>query len=83
MILLDLKMAKVDGFEVLHEVKNDPQLSKIPIIVLTSSERDEDINRAYELGANNYVSKPVDVHRFIDIVLEIEEYWLTISKIPR
>jgi CheY-like chemotaxis protein len=82
LVLLDLKMPKVDGFEVLKEIKGDENLKSIPIIVLTSSERDKDIECAYKLGCNSYIVKPVNFENFIKKVTEIEEYWLIISKIP-
>lgn len=82
LILLDLKMPKLDGFGVLKAVKNDENLKSIPIIVLTSSERDKDIELAYKLGANNYIMKPVNFDNFIKTIISIKYYWLTISKIP-
>ncbi len=82
LVLLDLKMPKLDGFEVLKEIKGDNDLKSIPIIVLTTSERDKDIERAYELGCNNYILKPVNFENFIKTVVEIQKYWLVISKIP-
>jgi CheY-like chemotaxis protein len=82
LVLLDLKMPKLDGFGVLRQVKNDEALKSIPIIVLTSSERDKDIELAYKLGCNSYIMKPVNFDNFIKTILSIEYYWLTISKIP-
>jgi CheY-like chemotaxis protein len=82
LVLLDLKMPKLDGFGVLKEVKSDENLKSIPIIVLTSSERDKDIDLAYKLGANNYIMKPVNFDNFIETILSIKYYWLTISKVP-
>ena len=82
LVLLDLKMPKLDGFGVLKEVKSDENLKSIPIIVLTSSERDKDIDLAYKLGANSYIMKPVNFDNFIETILSIKYYWLTISKIP-
>ncbi len=82
LILLDLKMPRVDGFDVLEIVKNDDDLKSIPIIVLTSSERRDDINRAYKLGCNSYIEKPVSFDKFIKTVLAINNYWLTLSKMP-
>jgi CheY-like chemotaxis protein len=83
LVLLDLKMPKLDGFGVLRAVKSDENLKSIPIIVLTSSERDKDIDLAYKLGANNYIMKPVSFENFIETILSIKYYWLTISKIPK
>ena len=82
LVLLDLKMPKLDGFGVLKEVKSDENLKSIPIIVLTSSERDKDIDLAYKLGANSYIMKPVNFDNFIETILSIKYYWLTISKVP-
>jgi CheY-like chemotaxis protein len=82
LVLLDLKMPKLDGFGVLKEVKSDENLKHIPIIVLTSSARDKDIDLAYKLGANSYIMKPVNFDNFIETILSIEHYWLTISKVP-
>jgi CheY-like chemotaxis protein len=75
-------MPKLDGFGVLKEVKSDENLKHIPIIVLTSSARDKDIDLAYKLGANSYIMKPVNFDNFIETILSIEHYWLTISKVP-
>ena len=82
LVLLDLKMPKLDGFGVLKVVKSDENLKSIPIIVLTSSERDKDIELAYKLGANSYIMKPVNFDNFIKTIISIKYYWLTISKIP-
>jgi CheY-like chemotaxis protein len=81
-ILLDLKMPKIDGFEVLKEIKRNPDLKSIPVVVLTTSSRDIDVEQSYILGCNNYIVKPVNFEKFIKIVVKIEEYWLVISKIP-
>ena len=82
LILLDLKMPKSDGFEVLENIKNDEEMKRIPVIVLTSSDRPADIERAYALGCNSYIVKPVNFDKFIKALLEIENYWLVICKIP-
>jgi CheY-like chemotaxis protein len=82
LILLDLKMPKSDGFEVLENIKNDDEMKKIPVIVLTSSDRPADIERAYALGCNSYIVKPVNFDKFIKALLEVENYWLVICKIP-
>jgi CheY-like chemotaxis protein len=82
LILLDIKMPKMDGFQVLNNVKNDDELRSIPVIVLTSSDRINDIEKAYELGCNSYIVKPVDFNKFLNAIIQIESYWLTISKIP-
>jgi chemotaxis family two-component system response regulator Rcp1 len=81
-ILLDLKMPKLDGFQVLKEIKGDDKLKSIPIIVLTTSDRDKDVDDAYRLGCNSYIVKPVSFENFINTVVKIKDYWLTISQIP-
>lgn len=81
-ILLDLNLPKRDGREVLAEVKQDPDLQRIPVVVLTTSEADEDILRSYNLHANCYITKPVDMNKFVKIVTSIEEFWFTIVKLP-
>jgi len=82
LVLLDLKMPKIDGFEVLKQVKNDNDLKFIPIVVLTSSGRDEDVRRAYTLGCNSYLVKPEKFEKLTETVMEIDQYWLRISRIP-
>ena len=82
LILLDLKMPKSDGFEVLENIKKNDEMKKIPVIVLTSSDRTADIERAYALGCNSYIVKPVNFEKFIKALIDIEKYWLIISKIP-
>jgi two-component system, chemotaxis family, response regulator Rcp1 len=83
LILLDLNLPRMDGREVLREVKGDPNLKTIPIVVLTTSAADEDIARSYGLHANSYVTKPVDLDKFIAVVRSIEDFWLTIVTLPR
>lgn len=82
LILLDLNLPKMDGREVLHEIKRDPDLRRIPVIVLTSSRAEQDVLSAYELAANSYVTKPVMADEFIRAVRILEEYWLTIVRLP-
>jgi CheY-like chemotaxis protein len=82
LILLDLNLPGKDGREVLSEIKADPQLRMIPVVVLTTSQAEEDILRAYNLQANCYIAKPVDLDRFAQIVRSIEDFWLTIVKLP-
>lgn len=82
LILLDLNLPKKDGREVLAMIKADERLHRIPIIVLTTSEAEEDILRAYNLNANCYISKPVDLDQFIKVVRSIQDFWLTIVKLP-
>jgi CheY-like chemotaxis protein len=82
LILLDLNLPKMDGREVLQAVKADPSLRQIPVVVLTSSAAEQDIVRAYDLHANCYVSKPVDLDQFIHVVKSIEDFWFSIVKLP-
>lgn len=82
-ILLDLNLPKKDGREVLEEVKGDPELRSIPVVVLTSSEAERDIARAYALHANCYITKPVDLDQFITVVKSIEDFWFSIVKLPQ
>lgn len=82
LILLDLNLPKKDGREVLAEIKGDPNLRRIPVVVLTVSEANEDILKTYDLHANCYVTKPVDLDQFIVVVKSVEDFWLTIVKLP-
>lgn len=82
LILLDLNLPRMDGREVLEVIKGDPSLRNIPVVVLTSSEAEQDIVRAYDLHANCYVTKPVDLDQFITVVKSIESFWFTIVKLP-
>jgi len=82
LILLDLNLPKKSGREVLEEIKHDPDLLRITVVVLTTSENEKDILRAYELHVNAYVTKPVDLDQFIKIVEAVEDFWLTVVKFP-
>ncbi len=82
LILMDLNLPKKDGREVLAEVKNDPVLGHIPVIVLTTSEADQDIARAYKLHANCYLTKPLQVEDFVNMILSVEEFWLNLAHLP-
>ena len=82
LILLDLNLPKKDGREVLEEIKCDDGLKQIPVVVLTTSAAERDILRAYNLHANCYITKPVDLEQFIKVVQLIEDFWLTIVKLP-
>jgi CheY-like chemotaxis protein len=82
LILLDLNLPRKNGREVLQEVKADPLLRRIPIVILTTSRSDEDIIRAYDLHANCYISKPVDFEKFMEVVKSIEDFWLTVVRLP-
>ncbi|HEY2639990.1 MAG TPA: response regulator [Streptosporangiaceae bacterium] len=82
LILLDLNLPRRNGHEVLAELKSDPDLLSIPVVVLTTSQAEEDILRSYSLHANAYISKPVDFERFIDVVRQIDDFFLTLVKLP-
>ncbi|HEX7745943.1 MAG TPA: response regulator [Micromonosporaceae bacterium] len=82
LILLDLNLPRRDGREVLEEIKKDGQLCRIPVVVLTTSQADEDILRSYQLHANAYVTKPVDFDRFISVVRQIDEFFVSVVKLP-
>ena len=81
-ILLDLKMPKVGGLEVLEKIKSNEQTRKIPVVVLTSSKQDPDIKKCYELGANSYIVKPVDFNGFLKAISDIGFYWLLLNQPP-
>ena len=81
-VLLDLNLPRKDGREVLEEIKADDDLKTIPVVVLTTSRADEDIVRTYKLHANCYITKPVDVHQFFAVVKSVEDFWLTVVKLP-
>jgi len=81
-ILLDLNLPGTDGREVLEEVKNHKDLSMIPLIVLTTSSDERDIDACYRLGANSYITKPVDVHGFIDAITLLKNFWLELAVLP-
>ncbi len=83
LILLDLNLPRKDGREVLADIKSDKDLCDIPIVVLTTSAADEDILRSYKLHANAYVTKPVDFKRFIDVVRQIDQFFVTVVSLPR
>jgi CheY-like chemotaxis protein len=82
LILLDLKMPKVSGMEVLEKIKSDPDLMSIPVVILTSSKEDPDIQRCYALGANSYIAKPVESDNFFNVIKEIGLYWMILSQLP-
>ena len=81
-ILLDLNLPKKDGREVLAVIKGEPELKHIPVVVLTTSKAEEDVLRSYELHANCYVTKPVDLEKFIQVVQSIDRFWLTVVTLP-
>jgi CheY-like chemotaxis protein len=82
LILLDLNLPRKDGREVLAEIKEDPDLRSIPVVVLTTSKAEEDVLRSYHLHANAYVTKPVDFDRFIEVVRQIDEFFVSVVKLP-
>jgi two-component system response regulator len=83
LVLLDLNLPRMDGREVLAAVKEDPRLRHIPVVVLTTSEAEEDVLRSYSLHANAYVTKPVDFDRFIEVVRQIDDFFVTVVRLPR
>ena len=82
LILLDWYLPKKDGSEVLQEIKNDADLKRIPVVILTTSDQESDVLKAYNLHANCYVTKPVDLAKFIEVVRSIEDFWLAVVKLP-
>jgi chemotaxis family two-component system response regulator Rcp1 len=82
LILLDLNLPRMNGFEVLDAIKEDPDLKRIPVVILTTSQAEQDIVHSYNLYANAYVNKPVDLEQFIRVVKSIEDFWLEIVKLP-
>ena len=83
LILLDLNLPKYDGRQVLEQIKSDPDLTHIPVVVLTTSAAEEDILRSYKLHANAFVSKPVDLEQFVDAIRQIDDFFLTVVRLPR
>ncbi len=83
LLLLDIKMPKVDGFEVLRQIRADPRLATMPVVIMTSSTEERDIAESYYLGVNSYICKPVDFARFQQAVQDVGQYWLVLNKSPR
>ncbi len=83
LVLLDLNLPKMDGREVLKEIREDPDLTDLPVVVLTTSQNEEDICKVYKMHANCYISKPVDFLQFTQIIKQIEGFWLQLVKLPR
>lgn len=81
-ILLDLNMPRMDGRETLQEIKADPELAHIPVVILTTSQAEEDVLRSYKLHASCYITKPVDLEQFLRVVRTVEEFWLTVVRLP-
>ncbi len=81
-VLLDLKMPRLDGFEVLRQIKNDPALTVIPVVVMTSSREEQDVVQSYELRVNAYVVKPVQFHQFVDAVRQVGGFWALLNEPP-
>jgi CheY-like chemotaxis protein len=82
LILLDWYLPKLNGSDVLEEIKNDADLRRIPVVILTTSDQESDVLKAYNLHANCYVTKPVDLAKFIEVIRSIEDFWLTVVKLP-
>lgn len=82
LILLDLNLPRKDGREVLAEIKQDPQFQRIPVVILTTSQAEQDILRSYNLHANCYITKPVDLVKFLAVIRSVEDFWLTIVRLP-
>ena len=82
LILLDLNLPRKDGREVLSEIKTDPDLRRIPVVIVTSSKAEEDILKSYNQYANCYITKPLDLEKFIEVVKAIEDFWMSIVKLP-
>jgi two-component system, response regulator len=83
LILLDLKMPKVNGIEVLEKIKSHPMLKQIPVVMMTSSQEEQDIVKSYKLGVNAYIVKPVSFDNFIDVVAEVGFFWMVLNKSPK
>ena len=83
LVLLDLNLPRMDGRQVLESIKSDPDLASIPVVVLTTSENEDDVLRSYSLHANAYVTKPVDFQRFIEVVRQIDDFFVTVVRLPR
>jgi two-component system, chemotaxis family, response regulator Rcp1 len=82
LILLDLNLPKKSGREILSELKQDPKLRRIPVVVLTSSTAEKDVLEAYDLSANCYVTKPVDLDQYLDVLRKIQDFWLNVARLP-
>ena len=83
LVILDINMPRKNGFEVLEELKNDPKLKQIPVIMLSCSERQEDINRAYQMGAAAYFTKPMTLETYLGLAQALDQYWGRYAKMPQ
>lgn len=83
LLVLDLNMPKMNGLQVLREIKSDPKLRLVPVVVLTTSDADRDIMESYELYANSYITKPLDMADFIEVMRKMYEYWFAVGKLPK
>ncbi|HET7456784.1 MAG TPA: response regulator [Gemmatimonadaceae bacterium] len=83
LVLLDLKLPKIDGLDVLRRIRADERTRHTPVVVLTSSDEEEDLVRSYRLGANSYVRKPIDFERFLDAIKQLTVYWLVLNEAPK
>lgn len=83
LILLDLNLPRKNGREVLSEIKADPELKRVPVIIMTTSKAEQDVHRAYNLNANCYIAKPVELDEFLNVVRSIEDFWLSVVTLPR
>ena len=83
LILLDLKLPKVDGLQVLSKIRANPRTERVPVVVLTSSDEEKDISRSYDYGANSYIRKPIDFSQFIDTIGQLGMYWLLLNEVPK
>lgn len=81
-VLLDLKMPRIDGLEVLRQVKGDPQLKRIPVVVMTSSREEQDLVKSYDLGVNAYVVKPLEFHAFMEAIKAVGAFWMVLNEAP-
>jgi two-component system response regulator len=80
LVLLDLKLPRVDGLEVLHQIKNHPRTQPIPVVILTFSKEEDDLIKSYQLGVNSYIRKPVDFDKFVEVVKQLSLYWLILNE---